>query len=176
MPTLLAAAGESDVKEKLLKGHKANGKEWKVKLDGYNWLPYFQGQQAKSPRNEYFYFGQAGDLNAIRYRDWKVHFATFQGNIATGVREQPNWPLIINLKADPYEMMWKHGEMGYLRWYADNLWLFVPAQEIIKEFFADYDKYPHQEGSSMSAAGINYNSLKAAELMKRLQTIAPPGN
>lgn len=176
LPTLLAAAGESDVKEKLAQGHKANGKEWRVRIDGYNWLPYFRGQEAKSPRNEYFYFGQQGDLNAIRYRDWKVHFGIFEGNIATGIRTQPNWPLIINLKADPYEMMWKHGEMGYLRWYADNLWLFVPAQEVIKGFFADYDKFPHQMGSSLSAGGINYNSLKAAELMKRLQSIAPPGN
>ena len=103
-----------------------------------------------------------------------MHFGIFEGNIATGVRLQPNWPLIINLKADPYEMMWKHGEMGYLRWYGDNLWLFAPAQGVIKSFFADYDKYPHQEGSSLSAAGINYNSLKAMELMKKLQSLSPP--
>jgi arylsulfatase len=176
MPTLLAAAGESDVKQKLMQGHKANGKEWKVKLDGYNFLPFFAGKEKKSPRNEYFYFGQQGDLNAVRFRDWKIHFAIIEGNIATGVREQPNWPLIINLKADPYEMMWKHGSMGYLRWYADNLWLFVPVQDIIKGFFADYDKFPNQSGSSLSAAGINYNSLKAAELMKKLQALSLPSN
>ncbi len=177
MPTLLAAAGDAEVKQKLAKGgFKANGKEWKVKLDGYNWLPFFTGEEKKSPRNEYFYFGQQGDLNAIRYRDWKVHFAIFTGNIATGIREVPNWPLIINLKADPYEMMWKHGEMGYLRWYADNLWLFVPAQEVIRGFFADFKDFPNQSGSSLSAGGINYNTIKIAELMKKLETIAPPGN
>ncbi|VTU00820.1 arylsulfatase : Arylsulfatase A OS=Rhodopirellula europaea SH398 GN=RESH_00626 PE=4 SV=1: Sulfatase: Sulfatase_C [Gemmataceae bacterium] len=176
MPTLLAAAGEGDVKEKLAKGHKANGKEWKVKLDGYNFLPYFKGEEKKSPRNEYFYFGQQGDLNAVRYRDWKVHFGIFEGNIATGIRTQPNWPLIINLKADPYEMMWKHGEMGYLRWYADNLWLFVPAQEVIKGFFVDFDKYPYQTGSSLSPAGINYNTIKLQELLKKLQTASSPRN
>ncbi len=176
MPTLLAAAGESEVKEKLAQGYKANGKEWKVKLDGYNWLPFFKGEAKKSPRNEYFYFGQQGDLNAVRYRDWKIHFATFQGNIATGVREVPNWPLIINLKADPYEIMWKHGEMGYLRWYADNMWLFVPAQEVIRGFFADYNKYPNQSGSSLSAAGINYNTIKIQELLKKLETYSSPRN
>jgi arylsulfatase len=174
LPTFLAAAGEPEVKEKLMKGHKANNKEWRVKLDGYNFLPYFKGEEKTSPRNEYFYFGQQGDLNALRYRDWKVHFGIFEGNIATGVRVTPNWPLIINLKADPYEIMWKHGEMGYLRWYGDNLWVFVPAQGVIQAFFSDYDKYPNQAGSSLSAAGINYNSLKAAELMKRLQTITTP--
>ncbi|MCU0719493.1 MAG: arylsulfatase [Pirellula sp.] len=174
LPTFLAAAGEPDVKEKLMKGHKANSKEWRVKLDGYNFLPFFKGEEKASPRNEYFYFGQQGDLNAIRYRDWKIHFGILEGNIATGVRAVPNWPLLINLKADPYEIMWKHGEMGYLRWYADNMWIFVPAQGVIQAFFADYDKYPNQSGSSLSAAGINYNSLKAAELMKRLQTITAP--
>ncbi|HMP04318.1 MAG TPA: arylsulfatase, partial [Gemmatales bacterium] len=176
LPTLLAAAGEPDVKEKLAKGHKANGKDWRVKLDGYNFLPFFQGKEAKSPRNEYFYFGQAGDLNAIRYRDWKVHFGIFEGNIATGVRTTPNWPLIINLKADPYEIMWKHSEMGYLRWYADNLWLFVPAQEVIKDFFTDFDKFPYQAGSSMSPAGINYNTIKVQELLKKLQSVSSPRN
>ncbi|HMP58441.1 MAG TPA: hypothetical protein PKD86_03715, partial [Gemmatales bacterium] len=138
--------------------------------------PFFQGKEAKSPRNEYFYFGQAGDLNAIRYRDWKVHFGIFEGNIATGVRTTPNWPLIINLKADPYEIMWKHSEMGYLRWYADNLWLFVPAQEVIKDFFTDFDKFPYQAGSSMSPAGINYNTIKVQELLKKLQSVSSPRN
>ena len=176
MPTLLAAVGEPDVKEKLAQGHKANGKDWRVKLDGYNWLPFFKGEAKTSPRNEYFYFGQAGDLNAVRYRDWKIHFATFQGNIATGVREVPNWPLIINLKADPYEFMWKHGEMGYLRWYADNMWIFVPIQAVVKNFFTDYDKYPNQSGSSLSAAGINYNSIKLQEMLKKLETVSPPRN
>jgi arylsulfatase A-like enzyme len=176
MPTFVAAAGDPEVKQKLAKGHKANGKEWKVRLDGYNWLPFFKGEVDKSPRNEYLYFGQGGDLNAVRFRNWKVHFATIQGNIATGVRQPSNWPLIINLKADPYEMMWKHGEMGYLRWYADNLWIFVPIQGVISEFLSDYDKFPRQEGGSLNAAGINYNSIKIAELLKRLQTISPPGN
>lgn len=176
MPTLLAAAGEPDVKEKLRKGHKANGKDWKVHLDGYNWLPFFSGQAEKSPRDEYIYFGQGGELNAVRFRNWKVHFATVQGNIATGVRQPSNWPLIINLKADPYEIMWKHGEVGYLRWFADNMWIFVPIQMVIKDFFADYDQFPRQEGSSLNAAGINYNSIKIMELLKKLETITPPGN
>jgi arylsulfatase len=176
MPTLLAAAGEPDVKEKLLKGHRANGKEFKAHLDGYNWLPFFKGEAEKSPRNEYLYFSQGGELNAIRYRDWKVNFASIDGNIATGTRKVTGWPLIINLKADPYEIMWKHGEMGYMRWYGDNMWIFVPIQQVVTEFFADYRDYPYQDGTSLNAAGINYNTLKAAELMKKLQTYASPRN
>jgi arylsulfatase A-like enzyme len=65
LPTLVAAAGESDVKEKLLKGHQAGKKTFKVHLDGYNFLPHFKGE-AKTPRVEYFYFSDDGDLMALR--------------------------------------------------------------------------------------------------------------
>ena len=75
LPTLLAAAGEPDIVEKLKKGYEANGKTWKVHADGYNFLPYFKGEVKKGPREEIFYFGQGGELNAIRWNDWKVHFA-----------------------------------------------------------------------------------------------------
>ena len=71
------------------------------------------------------------------------------------------------------------GEMGYLRWYVDNMWLLVPVQSVIKEFLATIDGYPYQEGSSLNAAGINYGSLKNAAALKRLQeleTIARPNN
>jgi arylsulfatase len=168
MPTLLAAAGVPDVKERLLKGYKANGKTFKVHLDGYNFLPHFQGKEKKGPREEYLYFGQGGELNAIRVRDWKVHFALMQGNIALGSRVATNWPIIINLRADPYERMHIEGTMGYLRWYAENIWLFVPAQAKIKEFFADFDKYPYQAGSSLTVSGIGYNTLRMVDAMKRL--------
>jgi arylsulfatase len=56
----------------------------------------------------------------------------------------------------------------YIRWYADNMWLFVPVQEKIKAFFAGFDKYPYQAGTSLNAAGINYQTVKMAEALKRL--------
>jgi arylsulfatase A-like enzyme len=176
MPTLLAAAGVPDVVEKLKQGYPAGGKTFKIHADGYNFLPYFKGETPKGPRREIYYFGQGGELNALRVDDWKVHFATVDGNIATGVRNTPGWPLIINLKADPYEKMWKEGELGYFRWYGDNLWIFVPAQAFIKKFLSTIPGYPFQEGSSLSAAGINYQSLKAAEALKKLETFSPPRN
>ena len=61
--------------------------------------------------------------------------------------------------------------MGYLRWYGDNIWTFVPAQNYIKKFLSTIPDYPFQEGSSLNAAGINYNTLKAAAVMKRLQEL-----
>ena len=179
MPTLLAAAGEPDVVEKLKKGYTAHGKKFKIHADGYNFMPYFKGEVKKGPREEIYYFSQGGELNAIRVQDWKIHFATQVGNIATGTRSTPGWPLLVNLRADPYEKGPNEADLGYLRWYGDNLWTFVPAQGYIKKFLATIPEYPFQEGSSLNAAGINYNSLKAAAAMKRLQemeSIALPGS
>jgi arylsulfatase len=76
----------------------------------------------------------------------------------------------VNLRADRYEKM-PHESGSYLRWYADNLWLFVPVQQLVKEFLATIPQFPFQEGSSLNPAGINYQTLKAAAAMKRLQEI-----
>jgi arylsulfatase len=155
MPTLLAAAGEPDIVSKLKKGHRANGKTWKIHPDGYNFLPYFKGEVDEGPREEIFYFTQGGELNAIRVDDWKIHFATTDGNIASGVRVVTGWPILINLRADPYEKGPHEADMGYLRWYADNMWTFVPAQVYLKAFLDTIPDYPSQTGSSLNAAGIN---------------------
>ena len=73
-PTLAAAAGDDKVKEKLLTSYKANGKDFKVHLDGYNFLPYFEGEVEKGPREEVFYFNDDTDLTAMRINDWKMIF------------------------------------------------------------------------------------------------------
>ena len=68
---------------------------------------------------------------------------------------------------------------SYIRWYADNIWLFVPIQSKVKEFLVTIPQFPFQEGSSLNAAGINYNTLKAAAALKRLheiETLASPHN
>ena len=174
MPTLLAAAGEPNVVEKLKKGYKANGRTFKVHADGYNFLPYFKGEVKKGPRDQILYFGQGGELNAVRWNDWKVNFASIDGNIATGSRKVTGWPLIVNLRADPYEKM-PFEAANYLRWYGDNIWLFVPVQAQVKTFLATIPQYPFQEGSSLNAAGINYQTLKAAQALKRLQEIETLG-
>jgi arylsulfatase A-like enzyme len=179
MPTFMAAVGEPDIVEKLKKGHQANGKTWKVHPDGYNFLPYFKGKVEEGPRKSIMYFSQGGELNAVRYQDWKVHFAQTVGNIATGIREVTGWPAIVNLRADPYEKAMFEAEMGYLRWYADNMWIFVPIQVVIKDFLSTIPDYPFQKGSSLSAAGINYGLFEKMEAMGRLQeleSIARPNN
>ncbi|MGB8437064.1 MAG: sulfatase-like hydrolase/transferase, partial [Burkholderiales bacterium] len=174
LPTLLAAAGEPEIVEKLKKGYAANGKTWKVHLDGYNFLPFFKGEVKKGPREEIYYFGQGGELNAVRWNDWKVSFATQNGNIATALREIPGWPVIVNLRADPYERAPSESGM-YIRWYGDNIWLFVPVQQKLGGFLGTLEQFPFQQGSSLNAAGINYNSIKAMDAMKRLKQLEALG-
>jgi arylsulfatase A-like enzyme len=146
MPTILAAAGVPDVKEKLLTGYEANGKNFKVHLDGFNLMPYFKGEVEESPRNSIFYFDQGGNLNALRVNNWKLHFTILEGPINEAVRVKRAWPIIINLRADPYEIMWEESQM-YMRWMADNMWTFVPAQTYVAEFLGTFKDFPPVRGS-----------------------------
>ena len=79
MPTLLAVAGDTNIKEKLLKGHSAGDMTYKVHLDGYNMVPYFTGETDEGPRVELFYFTDDGQLSALRYGQWKMMFSEQPG-------------------------------------------------------------------------------------------------
>lgn len=172
MPTLLAAAGVDDVKEKLASkgGYKAAGKNFRVHLDGYNFKPYFEGKVDKGPRREIMYFAASGLLNAIRVDNWKVAFAIEKGGINEAIREAPAWPVITNLRADPFESASRESGM-YVRWYADNMWLMVPAQEFVQKFFGSIKGFPFQSGGTLSASNIGYETLsgqKAQESLNKL--------
>ena len=152
MPTLVAAAGEPDVKEKLLKGHRAAGKRFKAHLDGYNMLPYLKGATDENPRKEIFYFDAGANLNAIRYNNWKIHFAIMEGSINEAYRKTPSWPIVINLRADPFEVSWKSAM--YTRWYGDQMWMFVPAQQLVGQFLATFKEFPPVKGDSLSVDSV----------------------
>jgi hypothetical protein len=161
-----------DVKERMKTGFAgAGGKSFRVHLDGYNFMPFFKGDAKEPPRDAIYYFDQGGNLNAIRWNDWKLSFATAsKGNIATATREVPSWSLIANLRMDPYERGMEDGG-GALNFLAQNMWLIVPVQGKIKEFFTDFDKFPYQEGSSLNASGINYGLLRQQAALKRLNEL-----
>jgi arylsulfatase A-like enzyme len=170
-PTLCAAAGVSDIKSKMATGFAAGSKEFKVHLDGYNFLPYFQGSERAGPRDVIYYFDQGGNLNAIRWNDWKLNFATSsKGNIATSTREVTAWALIENLRMDPYERGLDEGG-GAMDFLARNIWLLVPVQGKIKEFFSDFNQFPYQEGNSLNAGNINYGTLRQQEALRRLKEL-----
>jgi arylsulfatase A-like enzyme len=171
MPTFAAAAGIPDLKERMKTGFQAGTKTFKVHLDGYDLTQLLKGEAKTPPRDAMYYFDQGGNLNAIRWNDWKLSFATAsEGNIATAIRETPSWALIANLRMDPYERGMKEGG-GAIEFLARNMWLLVPIQGKIKEFFADFDKYPYQEGSSLNASGINYGLLRQQAALKRLREV-----
>ena len=146
MPTLLAAAGVPDVKERLLSGYKAGNKTFKNHLDGYNFLPFFKGEVAEGPRHEFFYFTDNGDLTALRYDAWKVSFKTIQGNLFTGKEDSTNVPLVTNLRADPWER-YQTESLLYGRWWGDKLWTLIPAVQIVGQFLVTFKEYPPSQVS-----------------------------
>ncbi len=145
MPTLLAIAGEPKVKEKLLKGYEAEGKTYKVHLDGYNQLPLLTGKTDKSARHEVFYFSDDGDLTALRYDDWKLIFMEQKTEETLRIWMEPfvplRIPLIVNLRRDPYERGIKTSNT-YLDWLLDHAYLLVPAQAYVGKFLATFKEYP----------------------------------
>jgi arylsulfatase A-like enzyme len=150
MPTLLAAAGDPNVKEKLLQGMQVGDKTFKVHLDGYNFIPLFKGEAAQGPRHEFFYFTDNGDLTALRYDDWKLSFKTIKGNLFTGTPESTNVPLVTNLRQDPWER-YQDESMMYARWWGDKLWTMVPGVTIVGQFLATFKEYPpSQRGGTLS--------------------------
>jgi arylsulfatase len=157
LPTFLAAAGEPDVKEKLLKGHRAIGRKYKVHLDGYNFLPHLTGNTDEGPRREIFYFSDDGDLTALRYmryNDWKAIFME-QKTVGTfRVWMEPfvplRVPLILNLRRDPYERA-PITSNTYYDWLIDRAYLLVPAQDYVGQFLATFKEYPpRQKAASFS--------------------------
>jgi arylsulfatase len=154
LPTFLAAAGEPDVKDKLLKGHRAIGRKYKVHLDGYNFLPFLTGKTQEGPRREIFYFSDDGDLTALRYNDWKAIFME-QKTVGTfRVWMEPfvplRVPLILNLRRDPYERA-PITSNTYYDWLIDRAYLLVPAQDYVGQFLATFKEFPpRQKAASFS--------------------------
>ncbi len=154
LPTFLAVAGDADVKEKLLKGHKAIGRKYKVHLDGYNFLPYLTGKSNKGPRKEIFYFSDDGDLTALRYQDWKLIFMEQRVEATFQAWTEPFIPLripfIFNLRRDPYERA-QITSNTYYDWLLDRAYLLVPAQAYVGQFLGTFKEYPpRQEAASFS--------------------------
>jgi len=148
LPTLLAAAGDPDIKEELIKGHKAGGMTYKVHLDGYNFLPYLTGKEEKSPREDFFYFSDDGDLQALRYDNWKVVFAQQRAPGTMLVWGEPfvntRVPWLFNLRTDPYERA-SITSNTYWDWWLDHAFLLVPAQQYVAKFLATFKEFPPRQ-------------------------------
>ena len=160
LPTFLSAAGEPQVKEKLLEGHEAAGKTFRVYLDGYDLLPYLTGETERSPRNSFFYFSDDGDLVAMRYDNWKLVFMQQRVPGTLAVWSEPfvatRIPLLFNLRTDPYERA-DITSNTYWDWYLDRAFLVLPAQQIVGEFLQTFLEFPPR----MKAASFTIDQVQA---------------
>ena len=144
-PTLVAAAGDPNIKQELLKGYKTSSMTYKVHLDGYNQLDFLQGK-GDNQRKEFFYWSDDGDLLAMRYGRWKAHFM-IQEHTGLDLWKYPftklRTPMIFDLEIDPLEK--GSDGMGYNSWFYDRLFLMGGAQKYAKEMLATFKEFPPRQ-------------------------------
>jgi arylsulfatase len=147
LATLLAATGDTTVKDDLLKGEKVGGMTYKVHLDGYNLLPALKGE-APWPRHEFIYWTDDGSVAALRYDNWKINF--LQQN-AEGLRvwqqpfEELRAPTLTNLRMDPFERADEEHAMGYQRWYMEHMFVIAPAGAYVGQWLQSFKEFPPRQ-------------------------------
>jgi arylsulfatase len=150
LPTFLAMAGDTQVKEKLLKGYKVGDMTYKVHLDGDNLVPYLTGQVAKSPRESFLYFNDDQQLTALRYDNFKFVFMEQRVQGTLRIWLEPfvtlRAPKIFNLRTDPYERA-DITSNTYYDWWMDHVFLLVPAQAYVGQFLATFKEFPQRQKS-----------------------------
>ena len=155
LPTLMAAAGDPDIKDKLLKGYQVGSKTAKVHLDGYNQLSYLTRQQPNSARKEFIYFNDDGDLVALRYENWKFVFEEQRAPGTMRIWAEPftklRVPKLFDLRSDPYERADVTSNTFYDFFLSDGAGPFIASQAIVAPFLATFKEYPpSQRPSSFS--------------------------
>lgn len=179
-PTLMAAVGDTTIKDRLLKGTQVGDKTFKVHLDGYNQLPMLTGQTDKSSRDEYFYFDDDGELVAMRYdvilpgatqpTAWKIVFCEQRSPGGFNIWRNPftclRTPKIYNLRMDPYE----RGDIGptttFDKWNVDNVYLIFEGIRRGSAFLGTFVDYPPSQSSASFSIDQAVEKLKM-ELQKK---------
>jgi arylsulfatase A-like enzyme len=160
LPTILAAAGDPQVTEKLRAGYKIGDMTYKVHLDGYNLVPYLTGQTAKSPRESFLYVNDDQQLVGLRYDNWKFVFMEQRASGQLLLWANPftnlRLPKIFNLRTDPYERA-DVTSNTYYDWIFDHVFLLVPAQDYVGQFLASFREYPQRQ----KAASFNLDEVMA---------------
>jgi hypothetical protein len=150
----------------LLKGKQLGDKTYKVHLDGYNQMNLITGK-GPSARHEIFYFTE-GTLSAVRINDYKYRF-TDQPNGWLGATLKVDWPILVNLRLDPFERLGMYngkdgGSIAYYDWFKYEFWRFIFVQQVVGQYAQTFIEYPPmQEGAS-----FNLSALKA-ELEKKME-------
>ncbi len=156
--TLLAAAGDPDIGDRLREGSELDGHEYRVHLDGHNQLDYLTGEAEDSPRQHFFYVSDDGDLTALRFQNWKIVFMEQRATGTLQVWAEPYVPLrvpkVFNLRTDPYERA-DITSNTYYDWLLDHAWVLVPAQAYVARMLETFRDFPpRQEPASFTIGDI----------------------
>ena len=144
MPTLAAVAGDTDLKQRMLKGTRIGSKRAKLHLDGYNFVPYFTGQAKQGPRNEFIYLNDEGMPVGVRVGDWKTVFAENRAQ-TMALWAEPfvvlRLPKIFNLRRDPFERA-DHNSNTYWDWMIDKAPQMYLGLATTGQFLQTFKEYP----------------------------------
>jgi arylsulfatase len=162
-PTLVAAAGDPDIAAALLKGKRIGDRSYKVHLDGYNQLPLLTGK-GPSRRKEIFYFAES-TLGAVRVGDYKYRFID-QPNGWLGGTVKVDWPMIVNLRLDPFERTAlpaaNAGSLAYYNWFVYQFWRFVFVHQVVSEAAKSFVEFPPmQKGATFNLEAVKAQIEKA---------------
>ncbi len=166
-PTFAAAAGyQGDIAADLRQGKEIGGRNYKVHLDGYNQMDMLTGK-GPSKRHEIFYITES-TLGAVRIDDYKYRF-TDQPNGWLGATEKVDWPILVNLRLDPYERTGMYngkdnGSIAYYNWFAYEFWRFVFVQQEVAQAAQTLIEFPPmQKGASFNMSQVKEQIQKASE-------------
>ncbi len=156
--TLLAAAGDPEIGDRLREGSELDGHEYRVHLDGHNQLDYLTGEAEESPRPHFFYVSDDGDLTALRFENWKIVFMEQRAAGTLQVWAEPyvqlRVPKVFNLRTDPYERA-DITSNTYYDWLLDHAWVLVPAQAYVARMLETFKDFPpRQEPASFTIGDL----------------------
>ena len=143
LPTFAAAGGNPNIVAQCLQGCQSGNKSFKVHLDGYNLIPFFKGEAKESPRKEFLYWSDDGDLFAIRYQNWKIAFIeqNHQGiDIWMRGYEKLRLPKIFNLRADPFER--GNSSIYYNAWLVHHTYVNYGAVALVSQWLQSFKEFP----------------------------------
>jgi arylsulfatase len=161
-PTFVAAAGNPNIVDELQKGKQLGDRSYKVRLDGYNQLDLITGK-GPSKRNEIFYFAES-TLGAVRIGDYKYRFIDQPGGWLGGT-VKVDWPILVNLRLDPFERTGISGSLFYKDWFVYQFWRFVFVKDEVAKYAQTFIDFPPMQ----RGASFNLEALKT-ELERKIES------
>jgi arylsulfatase len=169
LPTLLAAAGQPEIVDKLKAGHTIGERTYKVHIDGYDLLPYLTGEGDSSPRKGLVYFSDDGDVLALRFDNWKVVFMEQRAQGTLQIWAEPfvtlRVPKLYNLRTDPFERA-DTTSNTYYDWLFENDYIILAASSLVAEFLATFEEFPPRQKAA---------SFTIDQVVAKLETVLTSG-